>query len=84
MVLNTIRILIFFMLPTRAWEFGVGIVIQLIQSKGLEKHIFNYHKKFLYYLGAILTLFSLLIFRNSIEHLDKLLDFSFLCWELDY
>ena len=56
------------MLPTRAWEFGVGIVIQLIQFKGLEKRIFNYHKNFLYYLGAILILFSLLIFRNSIEH----------------
>ena len=64
------------MLPTRAWEFGVGIVIQLIQSKGLEKHIFNYHKKFLYYLGAILILFSLLF--SQFNRTSKLLD-SFLC-----
>ena len=34
------------MLPTRALRKLIGIVIQLIQFKGLEKRIFNYHKNF--------------------------------------
>ncbi|MBN5408485.1 acyltransferase [Serratia marcescens] len=57
----------FFMLPTRAWELGAGVIISIMHKEGRFNSLKASHREWLFLAGLAMILFAALTFDKKTE-----------------